>query len=94
MSDVSVQDIIRSVRDGDELLTPEEQMVRGSWWKERQQLACTRRRYNPFLVRNDVIEAWRCERMRSSEPLLAVGVYYPARKAIIALINLVATSIF
>jgi len=92
-SDVSVQDIIRSVAEtGMSCSLLKEQMVRGSWWKERQQLALYAS--GGITLFSFVMMLLGAQEIMTNAlfgAAVAVGVYYPARKAIIALINLVAT---
>ena len=90
---VSVQDIIRSVSEtGLNASLVKDQKRRSSWWKEKQQLAlygCGIITLIAFIVG-----------FLGAPPLLSnalyvlavlVGVFYPARKALIALANLTPT---
>ena len=93
-SQITVQDIIRSIPEtGMNASLVRDHKERSTWWREKQQLAL----YGCGLV---IIIAFAAQHIMSAPALLynalfvlavAVGVYYPARKAIIALINLTPT---
>ncbi|TJX13707.1 cation-translocating P-type ATPase [Tissierella creatinini] len=92
-SQVTVQDIIRSIPEtGMNASLVQEQKERSTWWREKQQLAL----YSCGLI---TIIAFITKFMGASSLVynllfilaVAVGVFYPARKAIIALINLTPT---
>jgi len=89
----SVQDIIRSVSEtGMNCYQVKDRKFRSTWWKDRQQLALyssgTITLFSFILMFFGVQEI-------ITNALFAVavlvGVYYPARKAVIALLNFVAT---
>ncbi len=92
-SGVSVQDIMRSVSGtGMGCYLLKERGLRGTWWKERQQLALyTSGGITLFSFILMFLGAQEIVTNALFGVAVVVGVYYPARKAIIALINLVAT---
>lgn len=92
-SQVTVQDIIRSIPEtGMNASLVQEHKKHSTWWREKQQMAL----YGCGLV---IIIAFAARFMGAPSLLynalfvlaVAVGVYYPARKALIALINLTPT---
>ena len=92
-SQVTIQDIIRSIPEtGMNASLVRDHKERNTWWREKQQMAL----YGCGLV---IIIAFAARFMGAPSLLynalfvlaVAVGVYYPARKALIALINLTPT---
>jgi len=92
-SRVTAQDIVRSVSAiGMTASLAKEQRPRSTWWRERQQLAL----YGTGILILVAVAL----RLLGASPwvynavyvlAVAVGVYYPARKALIALLNLTPT---
>jgi Cd2+/Zn2+-exporting ATPase len=92
-SRVTAQDIVRSVSaTGMTASLAKEQRQRSTWWRERQQLAL----YGTGILILVAVAL----RLLGASPWLynavyvvavVVGVYYPARKALIALLNLTPT---
>jgi len=92
-SQTSPQDIIRSVSEaGVACSMVKERRQRSTWWKDRQQLALYGcgiiTLFSFFLM---TLGAQEIVTNSLFGIAVLVGVYYPARKAIIALVNLVAT---
>lgn len=90
---ISVQDIVRSISEtGMGCALAKDRKARSTWWKDRQQLAL----YACGLI---TLFSFMLMFLGAQELItnaifgiaVLVGVYYPARKAIIALLNLVAT---
>ena len=90
---VTVQDIIRSVSEtGMNASLVKDHRPPSTWWKERQQLAL----YSCGII---ILIAFTLRYLGMSELItnlifalaVLVGVYYPARKALIALVNLTPT---
>lgn len=90
---VTVQDIIRSVSEtGMNASLIKDHKPRSTWWKEKQQLAL----YSCGLI---ILTAFTLRYLGMSELItnlifalaVLVGVYYPAQKALIALVNLTPT---
>ncbi len=90
---VTVQDIIRSISEtGMNASLVKDHKPRSTWWKERQQLAL----YGCGII---ILIAFVLQYIGISDSItnllfalaVLVGVYYPARKALIALVNFTPT---
>jgi len=92
-SKVSIQDIIRSMSEtGISCTQIKDRKVRSTWWRDKQQLAL----YLSGMITlcSFILVFFGVQEVVTNSLFgvaVLVGVYYPARKAIIALINLVAT---
>jgi Cd2+/Zn2+-exporting ATPase len=89
----SVPEIIRSVSEtGIHCSQLKDRSLRSTWWKDRQQLALYVS--GTITLCSFILMALGTETIIANTLFgiaVAVGVYYPARKAIIALFNMVAT---